>query len=386
MNYGLRPNLIEEILGLRYLPRIPYTDGDWEAYLPKYEAQAENWESCGCTVWGTQNGIETFLKRVEGVEHNFSERYNILLRDIGCPGADPRTMLNSVIEDGLVETKDFPSPDDRAAFYSKDDLTGSLKAKGINWALNYDFEWKELWWGKRPLNWRDLIAEHLKFSPILISVSAWHRTDDGYDSVVPNNHWCMAYKIENEHIWVFDSYDNSKKKLSKNHIINYAVWFHVTMLFRGGLVRQRSVLQRILSLLFMENTLLEVCESFIGMDASPNDNAPDELGCAETVSTIVNKKYKDFPIITGTWTLNSYLSNPKNGWVRVDNPMPEDIVISPTGLGRKGTNGHTGFVLNNGIIASNDSRSGKFIKNFTIEVWKDYYGKLGYPTYFYRKI
>ena len=40
--------------------------------------------------------------------------------------------------------------------------------------------------------------------------------------------------------------------------------------------------------------LYEAARSFIGTDASPNDLAPDELGCAETVNEIIRRAFGDY--------------------------------------------------------------------------------------------
>lgn len=125
-------------------------------------------------------------------------------------------------------------------------------------------------------------------------------------------------------------------------------------------------------------------------DASPTDLAPDPLGCAETATTILKEVYPETPIFVGTGSLYDYLQHPKNGWVRSPVPKPGCIIISPTGMGKVGTHGHVGFVLeNNDDIGSNSSDPktlGLFIRNFTIKSWVDSFSALGYPTfYFIRK-
>lgn len=63
MKYGLEEQLQEftaYILGASKVPYIPYQeDGNWEPYLPRYEAQADNFETYCCTVFGALNQIET---------------------------------------------------------------------------------------------------------------------------------------------------------------------------------------------------------------------------------------------------------------------------------------------------------------------------------------
>ena len=126
----------------------------------------------------------------------------------------------------------------------------------------------------------------------------------------------------------------------------------------------------------------------VGTDASPNDLAPDELGCAETVSEIIKKILPDFPVIPGTWTLWDYFRK-SSSFTLVETPEPGDIIISPTGMSKFGSRapfpGHTGFIGNRNKIYSNSSASGEFEQNFTRESWTGrYVNRGGYPVYYYR--
>lgn len=126
-----------------------------------------------------------------------------------------------------------------------------------------------------------------------------------------------------------------------------------------------------------------VAKRAIGFDASPNDLAPDEFGCAETVSMLI-KQVVDFPVITGTWTLWDKLRTDTR-FELVGIPEAGDIVISPTGTGNGSVTGHTGICGFDGVIMSNDSRKGTFEQNYTEESWKErYMGKGGFPVYYYR--
>ena len=124
--------------------------------------------------------------------------------------------------------------------------------------------------------------------------------------------------------------------------------------------------------------LCNIAKMSIGMDASPNDAAPDEYGCAETVSSIIQKVFPDFPVVLSTIELNRLLSK-SDKFKRVLAPTEGCIVVSPT-VGEK--IGHTGIYLDSSRIASNDSRTGKFEQNYTRSSWIVYYyekkGLLGY--------
>lgn len=129
-------------------------------------------------------------------------------------------------------------------------------------------------------------------------------------------------------------------------------------------------------------SLHDAAKGVIGQDASPSDLAPDELGCAESVSNIVRKVLPDFPIITGTWTLEQKLKTDKR-FTRVLTPSKGTIVISATGTGNGKIAGHVG-IFGDGVIMSNDSATGKFMPNFTLEGWtKRYKGIGGFPINYY---
>lgn len=152
-----------------------------------------------------------------------------------------------------------------------------------------------------------------------------------------------------------------------------------------------SMLRKIISLMKQQQvqdkkTLLDLAKTKLGFDASPNDIAPDGFACAESVSTILNEYLEgNFPIITGTWTLNEYLKESSRFSI-VDTPRPGDIIMSPTGMGNgKISNGHVGIYGDDNRIYSNNPTNGLFDDRMTLEYWKDYLVKLGgYPLIVYR--
>ena len=151
-----------------------------------------------------------------------------------------------------------------------------------------------------------------------------------------------------------------------------------------------SMLTTILRLLKLKrevNTLYQSALSFLGRDASPSDHAPDMVGCADSVSAVIQKVLPDFPTITGTYTLYSKLSaDPR--FRRVSIPMPGAIIISPTGLGdtERLANGHVGIMGMGDTIMSNNSYGGLWEQNYTIASWKARYGAAGYPMLYFTLI
>lgn len=130
-------------------------------------------------------------------------------------------------------------------------------------------------------------------------------------------------------------------------------------------------------------TLLSLAKEYLGKDASPNDVAPDSLGCSDSVSTIIKQILPDFPIIVSTAELFKYLDKDKR-FQRTTELTPGNILISPTGYGNGSITGHTG-IIGEDCIYSNNSNTGLWDKHFTIKSWVARYrtqGKL--PLYVFK--
>lgn len=142
--------------------------------------------------------------------------------------------------------------------------------------------------------------------------------------------------------------------------------------------------------------IYDIALQALGTDASPNDVAPDEYGCAETVYDIIAKVPGGAGIAFTVSTNLLYNELEKSAlYTRIDQPLQGDIIISPTGYGN-GTlpNGHTGIIgevdTTNGtstLIMSNDSATGLFKQNYTLATWTARYKDIGgYPIFFYRRV
>jgi hypothetical protein len=392
MKYGLiqqLPEFVEYMLGRSEMPLIPYNEkGDWEKYLPRFEHQAETWETNGCTVYATLNQIETFYKFLYRVEPNYSERFTYLLTPVNpSSGAYPHNVYECIRKRGILTERLLDEPEDKEEYLNDEDISGSHYAFGQFWLQRHDFmhEWV---WNGRPEDWKERLKHALKTSPVAVSVTAWYKDENGkyIDRNRKNNHWCLAYKFDDEGVHIFDHYDQQKKILAPDHRIQMAKRIWLNKKTRTALRRHESLLKRILKKLLMQPDIVTIVKSYIGKDASPADYAPDELGCAESVTTILKKLYPETPIITGTWTLWDYL---QKNYVRMNSPEVGCVVISPTGTSKLGSKvpypGHAGFVLDNDTIASNDSFTGRFEINYDLSTWaKRYVEKGGYKMYYYK--
>lgn len=121
-----------------------------------------------------------------------------------------------------------------------------------------------------------------------------------------------------------------------------------------------------------------------------NAVVPPDLGCAETISFILNAAgVPNIPAggFPGTAGLYQYM-NVSNILINVDVPLPYDIIISPTGTSSiNSPHGHTGILGENNEIYSNSSDTGLFTQNYTLDTWKQYFGEIeGFPQYYFRWI
>src|SRR5690348_7159050 len=114
---------------------------------------------------------------------------------------------------------------------------------------------------------------------------------------------------------------------------------------RTELIKRIAELTAILLGLQKRKSLYDIALASLGIDASPADLAPDELGCAETVSTLLARVLPQFPIVTGTWSLLDVLRR-YPGIKEVTPLWPEvgDIVLYATGQGSGIFPGHVGIV------------------------------------------
>lgn len=146
-------------------------------------------------------------------------------------------------------------------------------------------------------------------------------------------------------------------------------------------------LKAILAGLLRRKALYEIAISALGTDASPADLAPDELGCAETVSNLIKRVLPHFPIVTGTWALLDVLAHSSNMVAVAGEPIPGDIMLFATGTGLGIFPGHVGIVAKGRTVMSNDSRTGQFMQNYTVDSFRRRYAQTGgFPEHIFRII
>lgn len=137
--------------------------------------------------------------------------------------------------------------------------------------------------------------------------------------------------------------------------------------------------------------IYDVAKALLGQDASPDNQAPSNLACAETVNYIVTRALgRPVGGETSTYAMLQYLRANMGRWEQIlpSESLSGDIIISPSPApGTKGArlqHGHTGIVGNYGIL-SNNSETGKLAENYDITSWTSYFTDFGnLPTFCFR--
>ncbi|MGV8131591.1 MAG: hypothetical protein ACP5N7_05835 [Candidatus Pacearchaeota archaeon] len=122
--------------------------------------------------------------------------------------------------------------------------------------------------------------------------------------------------------------------------------------------------------------LIDIANSFIGIDPTPKDEQPDGYACVHSLTTIINKLFSDFPIMIYTPDFLVKLQSDKR--FKATKEFKEgNIIISPTNTGNGTVVGHTGIIGKDGIIWSNASSSGLWDKKYDTLSWIDRYSRNG---------
>jgi hypothetical protein len=235
-NYGfVKPTVDEthyQVLGGLLLSPLPdiiiQPDHNWRSFVSVFERQfGEGWDTYGCTVFGTLHCLATMLKQKYGKDYDFAERFIYNLAEVMPPGADPHLIAETIRKNGVVEQKELPMTDSLEKFASPRPMTQELIDKGHSWLKKFGFKHEWVYTEKDNLSLdkrQQLIREHLKYSPLGASVTAWKKNEKGeyISDGKPNTHWVEITDIEDDgKIWVNDTYAPCQKLLSADHDIGF---------------------------------------------------------------------------------------------------------------------------------------------------------------------
>ena len=185
---------------------------DWTPFLSVYEPQEKNYLATqACVTFSLTNIIETQLKQ-QGIDINISDRFTAKSSGTTPQGNSLQNVLDSIRNDGWLLEEDYPFDLGNftwAEYYKEIPL--ELKAKALqnlsnaNWQINY--EWTNI--NNCFPNLEELKVQ-LKQSPIQRVTS--------YGSGLCNmEHATMLYRIDNEFVYYFDSYNGGIIKVPNNY-------------------------------------------------------------------------------------------------------------------------------------------------------------------------
>ena len=137
----------------------------------------------------------------------------------------------------------------------------------------------------------------------------------------------------------------------------------------------------------MREVIHKEARRWLGKDASPTNQAPQELACVESVCYILRGAGVDIPPMLSTVVLNQWLR--RSALFRLtEEAKPGNLILSVTGSGN-GTvpYGHTGIFGEGGKIMSNDSNVGMWLENYTVDSWvKRWRDKGGMRIYYFEAV
>lgn len=230
INYGFKTPVIEldeHIFGSNNYGDIINPSGQYDTYLPPFEPQSRDFETQGCTVYGTHNGVEILHKFKFNEDKDFEELYNYL--DAGTDpysGGNPHKVCESIRKNGLEEAPKYPFPKTLNELLN---LIGKPQPQNIvNDAKKYleNYKFNHVWVLQGYENEETRISDikdALKYGVVCVSVSAWNQSGDIYvDNGMPNNHWCVCYGWTERGWKIFDTYDHSTKIYSFDSRIDFA--------------------------------------------------------------------------------------------------------------------------------------------------------------------
>lgn len=125
-----------------------------------------------------------------------------------------------------------------------------------------------------------------------------------------------------------------------------------------------------------EPKLYTVAKSLLGKRLTLDNSVPKNVGCAQALSYILKEAGYAIPKggISGTYTLYGWL---QKNFLKTDTLEKGNIIISVTGTGNGKIRGHVGVVLDDEVIASNNSKTGLLDTHWKYENWKAYYTQVG---------
>lgn len=265
-------------LGANNIPmEVLREDGQWDDYLPEDEFQNMNGvETWACTCYGTLNALEILVNKKYGRKSNWAERFHAILASIKYGvGGSPHTVAENVRHYGNVAQSLLPfdtSITNWTKFMSPNPMTKDLIDEGKKWIDQFEFNHE--WVSNLTANG---LMEALKYSPIGIAVYAWAKNGEYYyNPGRQDNHWVCCYGYVKGKYWkIYDSYDNTHKKVAWNYPFQFAKRYYIAVKDYDQVSEGKDLLKRLIGKIIIRaeaNGELYVVEqtrlAFVGLFAT----------------------------------------------------------------------------------------------------------------------
>lgn len=209
-NYGLKFDVITKEdykFGTSPIPlnRIN-PSGDWTEFLPVKELQNQGYETYACVVFTVLNCIEILIKYIYGEDRNYSDRFLATLVNTRGGGSSPKEVSDFLRKIGVVPQDLWPFD---LTIDSEDKFFEKIPPKLYELAQEFNKEW-DFKYEVVPAN-NEAISAAIQCSPLLISVYAWTKNENGFyyrPAGFQDIHaTTMISQRHGEFRRVFDSYD-----------------------------------------------------------------------------------------------------------------------------------------------------------------------------------
>jgi hypothetical protein len=187
-------------------------NGSWVMFLPEYEIQHPySYEVSACASFGSLNCIETLIFQQYGIKENWSDRFLAAASGTTSSGNSPQTVCETIRKVGLVLESAYPYTPDIDTFEKYyGPIPPKLYEVAREFLAKYDFKHEYV----TPT--KEAILAALKTSPLGMSVYAWNKQGDRYVSLPDaDNHWVMLVEANDDHMLIFDTYDDDGSLLKK---------------------------------------------------------------------------------------------------------------------------------------------------------------------------
>lgn len=367
-------------------------------------------------VWLFNKGYIVFHDGLPYVE--FSDRFTAILSGTTKDGNSMKAPRQSIHSNGLIPKQMLPANSKMrfADYHNRKDITKEMMDLGKEFLTRFAINYEQY-------RISDLESMLRKY-PVGLAGFAWGfpNKDGIYERRAgsPLNHAFMGFGLPV--VRIFDNYIDSHdgdwiKQLAPDYEF-YEYGYRTFIREERTPAEYRSLLQKAVDLIKeiiqgmmppksydqdprtlpmnqpIEETkpvtppheLYLVAKEWLGKDASPKNLAPSDLACAETISHLISL-VTPWPAITGTWTLNAQLNlSPKFTSIGIEELQAGDILMYETGQFKTDKVGHVFICGENGVLYSNNSKTGKLDTFYTITSARKEWEGVGYKPRCYRLI